>query len=236
MKGLWWFWKASLELAQKSFCWKFQRIWIAIFFCLFFFFSEEVSFGLLRASWESKDSFFMKSFSVSFLLEISPIKVLPFDAVSQPGLEAISCSAASFAASVICFSKSWSSSLLVDLTTIFGSMLGKNSETLSWNLPFWLFHRRKLSILVLVAWGGSLFLSVCLNNNASFDTQKVMHRAAWSLLMLSNFLLTSLVWCSCLLGMNRWSILVLFDSKNVLAALNSCSLISFRICSPFSFL
>ena len=113
----------------------------------------------------------MKSFSASFLLEISSIRVVS-EAVNQSGLEVVGRSAASLAASVMWFSKSWSSSSLVDSIAIFGSRLGKNSETFFWNLPFWLLRRRKLSILVLVTGSDSLFFSVWLESKASFDRRK----------------------------------------------------------------
>ena len=144
----------------------------------------------------------MKSFNASFLLEIRSIRVVSED-VNQSGLEVVGHSAASLAASVMWFSKSWSSSSLVDSTAIFGSRLGKNSETFFWNLPFWLLRRRKLSILVLVTGVDSLFFSARLESKASFERRKFIQRAAWSLSMLSSFLLTSLVWHSCSLGISR---------------------------------
>jgi hypothetical protein len=61
----------------------------------------------------------MKSFNASFLLEISSIRVV-LEAVNQSGLEVVGHSAAPLAASVMWFSKSWSSSSLVDSASTFG--------------------------------------------------------------------------------------------------------------------
>ncbi len=82
----------------------------------------------------------------------------------------------------------WSSSSLVDSAAVYRSEFRKKIETLSRNFPLWLFQRRKLLILVLGQF--SLFFSGFLDSSTSFNSRNLMHRMAWSLLMLSSFLFT----------------------------------------------
>ena len=58
------------------------------------------------------------------------------DAVNQSGLWVTVCSAASLAASTICFPKSGISALLDDSMAVLGSKFLKNLDAVSWNLLF----------------------------------------------------------------------------------------------------
>jgi hypothetical protein len=171
--------QASLGLARKSFWWHlFANLNCHLLLALLFSF-RRFHLASLRSFWVTEVPFFMKFFSASFHADISSIKMCS-DAENQSGLEVTGCSVASFAASVICFSKSCSSSSLVDSAAVLGSSSRKNSEAFSWNLLFWLFRRMKLLILVL-GWD-SMLLSILLDSSTSFDSRNLFPVArTWTL-------------------------------------------------------
>jgi len=139
--------EASLGLAWKFFFWHFSvnlscQLHLALLFSL-----RRFRLASLKISCVSLVPFSMKFFRASFL-EWMRFMRLSLAAVNQLGLEVISFSATSLAASTMWFSKSWSSSLVVS-TAVLGSRFWKKSGTFPLKLCFWRFRRMKLSILLL---------------------------------------------------------------------------------------